>query len=501
MKKSLSKRLFLITLILLISLMGLTLIFQIFIFEDFYIKKKTDYLVSQMKKFQFENSFGGYNMDYVYSDLNKFQTKNNAKIGIFTLNGELKYVADNPKSTSDDEKILKDFCTQILSNKEFLANILHDNTILTKTFFANYDQSKNIGIVAPMSLKYKNDSLLVVVAPLQPILEASSVISEFYIYVFISVIFIAIILSLIYTNLITKPLVRMNNIATKMSKFDFSEQCSINRDDEIGNLANTLNFLSNNLNKAMEDLKSKNHQLEKDIERERYLEAMRKDFIASVSHELKTPVGIIKGYAEGIKDGIVQGEDASKYLDVIIDESQKMSKLISNMLELSKLESGMITPKLEVFNFNRLINKVIKSLSIECSEKYLNISFDNKTEYSYVLADIFQMDQVLTNIITNAIKYTPPNNDIIVSIDESNDIFLITVLNTGSFIPDDDIQKLFQKFYRVDSSHSRSNNSIGLGLAIVKTILDLHGSSYSIENTSEGVLFSFTLQKENIEFE
>lgn len=500
MKKSLSKRLFLITLCLLLGLMGLTLVFQTFIFEDFYIKKKTDLLVTELKKFRFMNSYKNSKNDLkaIYDNLENFQTKNSSKIGIFTLNGELKYVPDNANTVSDDERILRDFCKQIISNKNFLNSILQNNTTASTTFFTDHHQNKNIGIVSPLSLYSDNDSLVVVVSPLQPIVEASSVITEFYVYIFIGVIFIATLLSLIYTNLITKPLVKINTVASKLSKLDFSEECEIKREDEIGNLAKTLNFLSHNLNNAMEDLKNKNHQLEKDIERERYLENMRKDFIASVSHELKTPVGVIEGYAEGLKDGIVTGNEASKYLDIIIDESHKMSKLISSMLELSKLESGVVTPNFEVFNINRLIKKIVNALSIECEEKGLNISFNPKTEYSYVLADVFQMDQVLTNIITNAIKYTPSKNSIFVSIEELGDLFLIKVLNTGSFIPDDAIQKLFQKFYRVDSSHSRNSNSIGLGLAIVKTILDLHGSTYSIENTEDGVLFTFTLKKEDV---
>ena len=132
-----------------------------------------------------------------------------------------------------------------------------------------------------------------------------------------------------------------------MSKMEFTEKCTVERQDEIGNLATTLNFLSSNLNEALEDLKTKNKKLEEDIEKERNLETMRKDFVASVSHELKTPIGIIEGYAEGIKDGIVTGGDVLAYLETIIDESKKMGVLVSNMLELSKLESGVLKPKLK----------------------------------------------------------------------------------------------------------------------------------------------------------
>lgn len=145
-----------------------------------------------------------------------------------------------------------------------------------------------------------------------------------------------------------------------MSNMDFTVSCDVDREDEIGNLARTLNFLSKNLQNALTDLKQKNQKLEEDIEKERKLENMRKEFVDNVSHELKTPIGIIEGYAEGLKDGIVSGDDALAYLETIISESQKMNALVKNMLELSKLESGTIKPKLESFNINRLISKILK---------------------------------------------------------------------------------------------------------------------------------------------
>lgn len=144
---------------------------------------------------------------------------------------------------------------------------------------------------------------------------------------------------------------------------------------------------------------------------------MRKEFTDNVSHELKTPIGIIEGYAEGIKDGIVTGEDARLYLETIIDEAKKMSVLVTNMLELSKLESGTAKPNFEDFNINRLINKVLKIHKPDFEEHKFNVNFTSTNEYSYVYADPFQMEQVFTNLITNAIKYTPPGNDININIE------------------------------------------------------------------------------------
>ena len=282
-----------------------------------------------------------------------------------------------------------------------------------------------------------------------------------------------------------------------MSQMNFNEKCKIDREDEIGNLASTLNFLSSNLDGALQDLKEKNKKLEEDIEKERNLEIMRKDFVDSVSHELKTPIGIIEGYAEGLKDGIVSGDNALEYLETIIDESKKMSILVTNMLEISRLESGVIKPNLEIFNINRLIKNLVNKFTIEANENGLRITFDEKTDFSYVKADRFKMEQVLTNLITNAIKYTPENNDIVVSISMKDSFYEISVINYGIQIDKNDIDKLFNKFYRIDKARSRNKNSTGLGLSIVKNILDIHNFNYSLNNIENAVEFKFLLPVEN----
>jgi signal transduction histidine kinase len=222
----------------------------------------------------------------------------------------------------------------------------------------------------------------------------------------------------------------------------------------------------------------------------------KKDFLSHLSHELKTPIGIIEGYAEGIKDGIVSGEDAQMYLETIIDEAKKMSILVSNMLELSRLESGTTKPNPEAFNINRLITKVLKKHNPDFEENKFNVNFNSSTPYSYVYADPFQMEQVLTNLITNAIKYTPPRNNININIDEGLDKFKISVQNMGVQIPEEEIGKLFDKFYRLDKSRERTQkNSTGIGLSIVKNILKLHNSEFDFRNIDGGVEFYFYLEK------
>ncbi|EKQ56247.1 MULTISPECIES: HAMP domain-containing sensor histidine kinase [unclassified Clostridium] len=495
MKRSLSKRLFGITLSLVIALMLLTYFAQAFFFENFYSYKKTISLVKEVNKF---NDLYSLHIDSdadLYKALQKFENDNNAQIIIFQ-NGKIMYASNTIYGNQESYDSFTSSASELINDKDLINQAITYSQPRYKNFENESTGLRKIGVVSPMSLNNKNDSLIFCIASIQPIKEASEVISEFFLYLFFGLIIVSIILALIYSNLISKPLVNLTLAANKISKMNFTEVCETDREDEIGSLAKSLNFLSKNLQTALLDLQQKNKKLELDIEKERQLEDMRKDFISNVSHELKTPIGIIEGYAEGLKDGIVSGEDANMYLETIIDESKKMSVLVTNMLELSKLESGTIKPNFEAFNINRLIKKILKKHSIDFEENKFNVSFNSSTPYSYVYADPFQMEQVLTNIITNAIKYTPPNNNINISIEEGLDKFKISVQNMGVTIPDEEISKLFDKFYRLDKSRERTQkNSTGIGLSIVKNILHLHNSEFNLQNINGGVEFYFYLEK------
>lgn len=495
MKTSLSKRLFIITLSLIFGLMLIAYFAQAFFFESFYSYKKTQSLVKEINKFHDLYSLHIDNNADLYKALQKLENDNNAKV-IVASNDKFIYISNNVIDNKDNLETFTAFGEELINDKDLINEAITYSQTKSKPFYNKSSGLKKIGVVSPMSLSSKNDSIIYCVSSIEPIKEASEVMREFFIYLFWGLITISIVLALIYSNLISKPLVTLTYVANKMSKMDFSVICQTNREDEIGSLANSLNILSKNLQNALLDLQKKNKKLENDIEKERQLDNMRKEFTDNVSHELKTPIGIIEGYAEGLKDGIVSGEDAQMYLETIIDESKKMSVLVTNMLELSKLESGTIKPNPEAININRLISKVLKKHKPDFEENKFNVNFNPSTPYSYVYADPFQMEQVFTNLITNAIKYTPPRNDININIEEGLDKFKISVQNMGITIPEDQIGKLFDKFYRLDKSRERTQkNSTGIGLSIVKNILLLHNSEFNLQNIDGGVEFYFYLEK------
>lgn len=496
MKHNLSKRLFRITLSLVIGLFLIAYFAQAIFFESFYIYKRSMSLAKEVNKFHDLYSLHIDSGEDLIKVLQKFENDNNAQVFIMSLDGKNNYISKNVQTNKENLDTLTAFCRELITDTDLINQVVQFSQTRYKVFENESSGSKKIGVVSTLSLNSKNDSIIFCVSSIQPIKEAAEVTNEFFIYLFFGLIVISIMLSLIYSNLISKPLVNLTRAANKISRMNFIEVCETNREDEIGSLAKSLNFLSKNLQAALLDLQQKNKKLEEDIEKERQLEDMRKDFISNVSHELKTPIGIIEGYAEGLKDGIVCGEDANLYLETIIDESRKMTVLVTNMLELSKLESGTIKPNFEAFNINRLINKILTKHKPDFEENKFNVNFTSSIPYSYVYADPFQMEQVLTNLITNAIKYTPPRNDININIEEKLDRFKISVQNMGVTIPEEEIGKLFDKFYRLDKSRERTQkNSTGIGLSIVKNILRLHNSEFNFQNIYRGVEFYFYLEK------
>lgn len=497
-KTSLAKKLFTITLLMILCLIAVTYISQTLLFEKFYSYKKTTYLVKQINKLNIVFSSDISSDDEFFSALKDFEIKNNAKLALYSPDENKIFLPDKSTSDKDNFDTLTAFCSELIKNKTLINTAIETSKTQYENFYNESSNLKKIGIVSPMSLNTKNDFIIICVSSIQPIEEATQVIEEFSLYLFIGLIGISAMLSMIYSDLVSKPLIKLNNVACKMAKMDFDEKCEITSNDEIGSLGKSLNSLSLNLKNALDDLKEKNAALRQDIEKEKQLENMRNDFVNNVSHELKTPIGIIEGYAEGIKDGIVSGEDSVLYLETIIDEAKKMGVLVSNMLELSKLESGVLKPNFEDFNINRLIKKVVRKHEPDASSKNLTILFESSDEYSYVYADPFQMEEVFTNLLTNAIKYTPSDNNIkiIISEDEELKKYKLSVQNFGTSIPEDELEKLFDKFYRIDKSRERTqSNSTGLGLSIVKNILNLHKAEFKFHNIDGGIEFYFYLDK------
>lgn len=492
-KHSITLKLFSVTILLFLSLITLSFLIQTIFFENFYYKQKEKKLINNVENFKstFVKDIDNYNAFYDLAY--KFEDENNSKIALLSKSGVIKYVTTAGSQDSENKQVINLAISNWSSYQSNYFEVLFEHKTISFNFTNPIVGTNNLVVVSPIVQNNDVQNIIFVVSTLQPLDEASDVMKSYYVYVYIGAIIITIILSFIYAKMVSRPLIDLNNTANKMANLDFSTKCNVNSSDEIGNLASSLNFLSDELDTTLSALKSANKKLVLDIEKERKLEKMRKEFVAGVSHELKTPISLIQGYAEALNDGIVDPEDFQYYLEVILDESDKMGKLVNDMLDLSALEYGNFSLKLNEFNLYDLMDNILKKYSNKTSNRKFKFTFDEVVTQLYVLGDILRIEEVITNLIDNAIKYSPENGEVNISISKAEDKLITSIENEGKNISDEELPLIWEKFYRVDKSRNKNSGGTGLGLSIVKNILELHKSTYSINNSKIGVVVSFSL--------
>ena len=281
-----------------------------------------------------------------------------------------------------------------------------------------------------------------------------------------------------------------------MAKLDFSQKYDVKTDDEIGELGKTINDLSQQLNRKIVELNEANEKLKADIEKEKKIDAMRKEFISSVSHELKTPIALIQGYAEGLKDNIVtEEEDKNFYCEVISDETEKMEKLVKGLLTLSQIESGSVNLENKIFNIVHLVEKIVNKYKPILKNKNINLIIEHDDKELNVKADRSKIEQVLVNFINNAINHIDENGKLKIGLKDGQEKIRVSVCNTGSHIPKEEMDRIWDSFYKIDKSRAREYGGTGLGLSIVKGILELHNNAFGVLNKNEVLNFGLNCIK------
>ena len=316
--------------------------------------------------------------------------------------------------------------------------------------------------------------------------NSASIANQFMIFVSVICFLLSIIWVLIFARQFSRPIAEMNEITEDMAKLNFDRKLKIDRQDEIGQLANSVNALSESLNTALTELTETNAKLRDDIEEERRLDAMRRGFVANFSHELKTPIAIISGYAEGLKLNINE-ESKEEYCNTIIDESRRMNRLVLSILELSRYESGQIPINRSNFDISQMTEDMLRRIFAN-----KNITAENRLPQGLnINADPMQTEQVLKAYLENAASHTPEGGSVTVTAVECDGVIRISVTNTGSHISEELMPQIWQSFFRGDTSHKRESSRFGLGLSIVSAIMKLHSHRCGVYNTENGVCFWF----------
>lgn len=350
-----------------------------------------------------------------------------------------------------------------------------------------------IGHVVEENGDIVNNYIVSICTTYQSMQESVTIANKFLAYVGTIVTIIGSIVMLFISRRFAKPITKLADIARSMSQLNFDAKYTGTTDDEINELGQCMNSLSDRLEETIGDLKSANNELKKDIERKNQLEEMRREFLSNVSHELKTPIALIQGYAEGLMENVNEDEESKDfYCEVIADEANKMNKIVQKLLTLNQIEFGNDNLNFERFDLVRLIKDTLHSTEILTQQKQTTVIFE-ETAPLYVWADESMVDEVLNNYISNAIHYVGGQNIIEVKLIRHDNVVRVAVFNTGDKIPEDEIEKIWIKFYKVDKARSREYGGSGVGLSIVKAIMDSLNQKYGVVNHETGVEFWFEL--------
>lgn len=444
------------------------------------------------------------NVKLVYQKINNYYNSNKNNINI---EEELKRIAFNNNFDifiETDENIIifntnKDIYSTLdvitsAKNQSNQNNIIYeeDNIKITRI----NDQYNSISYIL-LSGQLDNGYYLYISMPAVPIEESVEISNQALIIIGLIILLISSFIASYISKKFTSPIVELNDITNKMAKLDFSQKYRIaDADDEINELGKNINTMSDKLESTIKQLRENNVELEKDIEEKSKIDEMRKQFISDVSHELKTPIALIQGYAEGLIENVNTDDESRKfYAEVILDESNKMDTLVKQLLELIKLEYGKREFNNKEFDIVELINEVIRKCKVMIEEKNIKIDF-NENQKVMVNADDFYIEQVITNYFTNAIKHAIEINNekkIEIKIEKKEEKIRVSIFNTGNNIKEENLNKIWGRFYKEDTSRNRTDGGTGIGLALVKAIMNNYKNSYGAINKENGVEFYFEL--------
>lgn len=340
---------------------------------------------------------------------------------------------------------------------------------------------------------FQNGDHILIRASVEGITESAAISNRFFIYISLIAAVAGFIIMYIVTNRFLGPITVLTNIAQRMSQLDFTAKYEVATEDEVGILGNSINVLSETLEQTLAELKAANTELKNDLEKKEQIDAMRKEFLSNVSHELKTPIALIQGYAEGLMDNITDDEESRQfYCEVIVDEAKKMNNMVRKLMALNQLEFGYNNIVMEHFDIIDLIRAVVAKSDILLKQKQVRLVFKQE-EPVYVWSDAYMTEEVFTNYLTNALNHVDGERRIEIGIEEKADNVRITVFNTGEQIPETDINNIWDKFYKVDKARTREYGGSGVGLSIVKASMEQLGQAYGVCNLEDGVMFWFEL--------
>ena len=506
MKHSIKVRL----IIILITLLSATLLFSWVVNKVFLGKYYESYKINSLG-----DTYAQVNSNYdaeKIADLSlgyeQLASKQNVSLYIFngfSYSGGIFIKAIFP--TSMNETLIKRLQSEIIeyykktqTNEEKAKSEKEVTRLLVKTdkysIYRHFDTRLEVNYIELYGMLDAGDKIFIR-SNYDNIKESAMISNTFFAYVGIISILIGSLIMYVIGVEFTKPILRLSQMTRDISNLNFDVCYKGKRQDEVGALGHNINVLSEKLEETISSLKSANNELQNDIKKKEKVEEMRKEFLSNVTHELKTPIALIQGYAEGLKDNI-QGDEESRqfYCEVIIDEAAKMNSMVKRLLSLSELEFGDSKLQFDRFDIVSLLNSVVASMNMVYKQKNV-VSKMSDIKSCYVWADEYLVEEVITNYVSNALNHVEEDSNgekiISVSVKESDSKVRVSVFNTGHPIPEEAIERIWDKFYKVDKARTREYGGNGIGLSIVKAIMNSLNRECGVKNWDNGVEFWFEL--------
>lgn len=481
MKKSMKHQMIVMFVGLTIGILTMIFVINACLLQPFYVHNKQKEFIKIYEQIQKGTIDGNMDLEALAMDINEQAEKTNISF-IISDSMQGKAVSNIQNMDRLQSQLIGSFVESPMEQGRILKQSKDYTIIQTKDDFT---QTEYIS----MSGKLPSGGIFLMRSPLESIQESVMLSNRFLAIIGILAMGLGIVGVWFFTNKLTTPIMELATISNKMADLDFETKYTSGGENEIGLLGANFNRMSEKLASTISELKTANNQLQRDIERKEKMEVMRNEFLGNVSHELKTPIALIQGYAEGLKDEV--NEDAASrefYCDVIIDEAQKMNHMVRNLLTLNQMEFGTEEIEFARVNLTEIIGGVLQSMEIVAQQKDAKIIFDEKNMV-YAWADEYKVEQVVRNYISNAFNHLDGENIIEVRIIPLDDKVRVSVFNTGKPIPEEDVPRIWDKFYKVDKAHTREYGGNGIGLSIVKAIMKSFQQQYGVNNYENGVEF------------
>ncbi len=486
MKHSIKRQMIVVFLGLLVSFVAALFLINLWLLEPYYIGNKKTQFIGMYEELNYAVKEGvlraGMLTDSEISESLVFQAEKN-NISFLIVDNMGGYITN----VHDKEQLKNQLLGYLLNQAQ------KDSKVLESTDEYQIYQSWNPWNqtdYVEMWGELKDGSQFLLRSPLEGIKESAKISNRFLLSIGSILILISVVSVWYFARRLTAPVLELAALSEQMADLDFNAKYTSGGCDEIGELGANFNRMSEKLESTISELKSANNRLKEDIEQ---LERMRNDFLGNVSHELKTPIALIQGYAEGLKEGVSDDAESREfYCDVIMDEAAKMNQMVKNLLTLNQLEFGDRDIVFERFDLTALVRGILQSMEILAEQEKINVIF-RQEEPAYVWADEFKVEQVVRNYVSNAFHHAGGEKIVEIKIHIEGGKARTTVFNTGMPISGEDVEHIWEKFYKADKAHSREYGGNGIGLSIVKAIMESFHEKYGVNNYDNGVEFWFEL--------